>query len=240
MPFPLAPTNGQITVVNNINYQYNSTGTGYWTRLYLTATNTLIMATSGTFSVLYVNSSTNSTSTTTGALIVTGGIGVGGNVYIGGNLNSSGTTYLNDRVIIASTATSTATNNGALYVAGSVNAGSLYANGLQILPTTIQEFTASQGQSIFTVTNGYAVGQLQVFANGVNLGSADVTATNGSTFTVSQARNSGDVIRIISGQLLSTGNTAGVVNGTLNVVGSLQENGTDVSALITAFSTVMG
>ena len=121
-----------------------------------------------------------------------------------------------------------------------MNAGSLYANGLQILPTTIQEFTAVQGQSIFTVTNGYAVGQMQVFANGVNLGSADVTATDGQTFVVSQARNSGDIMRIVSGQLLSTGNTAGVVNGTLNVVGSLQENGTDVSALITAFSTVMG
>jgi len=234
MPFPLAPTNGQTAVVNNITYQYNNTGTGFWTRVYLTATTTLINVTSGTFNTIIVTGTTSSVSTNTGAVVIAGGLGVGGNVYMGGNLSAGGS------VSILSTASSTGTNTGALYVAGSINAGSLYANGLRILPTTIQEFTAAQGQSVFTVTNGYAVGQMQVYANGVNLGSADFSATNGSSFTVNQARNNGDIIRIVSGQLLSTGNTAGVVNGTLNVVGSLQENGTDVSALITAFSTVMG
>lgn len=37
-------------------------------------------------------STTNSTSSTTGALIVTGGVGIGGNLYIGGNLTVQGTT----------------------------------------------------------------------------------------------------------------------------------------------------
>ncbi|MEI6420879.1 MAG: LamG-like jellyroll fold domain-containing protein, partial [Lentisphaerota bacterium] len=46
----------------------------------------------GTTSTFIISDTTNSTSTTTGALQVAGGVGVGGNVYVGGNLYvSSGT-----------------------------------------------------------------------------------------------------------------------------------------------------
>ena len=44
---------------------------------------------------------------------------------------------------------------------------------------TITEFTATAGQTTFTPPS-YTVGFIQVFRNGVLLGSADYTATNGS------------------------------------------------------------
>jgi hypothetical protein len=221
---------------------------------------------------------TNATSTTTGALIVTGGAGVGGNMYVGGNL---------------------------------------YTNGAQVLPTSIQEFTATGGQTTFTIAGGYVVGQIQVFANGVQLGSGDYTASNGTTVVLGAGRNSGDVVRVVVGQNYSvsaqqaytfnqytsngttttfatTYNTAtvqvyqngtlqmpttytasngssiifssipangvvvgvisfnsvsianaisssgGTINGTLNVTGSLQQNGVDMTALATAMSVAMG
>lgn len=49
-----------------------------------------ISATSGTFSILNVTSSTVSRSPTTGALIVKGGVGIGGNLWIGGALYAGG------------------------------------------------------------------------------------------------------------------------------------------------------
>lgn len=58
----------------------------------LNANNTTI---SGTLTVqnngLDVTVTTNSTSTSTGALFVAGGVGIGGNVYLGGNLSLGGT-----------------------------------------------------------------------------------------------------------------------------------------------------
>ena len=80
MSFPTTPTNGQLTVVNYISYQW-SAASGSWTRLsgQITSTNYL--------SVLNTTSSTN---TTTGALTVAGGVGVGGNLNIGGTATING------------------------------------------------------------------------------------------------------------------------------------------------------
>ena len=108
-------------------------------------------------------------------------------------------------VNIASTTSATSTTTGALTVTGgvgiggSVYAGNIYSNGSQVLPSTITEFTATAGQTLFTVPAGYAVGTVQVFANGIQLGSADYTASNGSTITLLTARNSGDIIRVVAG-----------------------------------------
>ena len=92
MSFPASPTNGSQAVVNGITYNYAS-ATNLWTRVagVLTAT-----------SYLAISSSTQSTSTATGALVVSGGVGVGGSVNIGGTVTGGG---------IRSTSTSTAPAN---------------------------------------------------------------------------------------------------------------------------------
>ena len=49
---------------------------------------------------LLILENTESTSTTTGALVISGGVGISGDVYIGQNLNVGGTAYLNNAEIL--------------------------------------------------------------------------------------------------------------------------------------------
>ena len=142
-----------------------------------------------------ITNTTAASSTLTGALLVTGGFGLGGDFYSAGK-----------HIIQNSTqATSTTTGalqivNGGMGVGGNAYiGGNLYTNGAQVLPTSIQEFTATGGQTTFTVAGGYTVGTIQVFANGVALGSTDFTASNSTTVVLNTARNAGDIIRTISG-----------------------------------------
>lgn len=60
---------------------------------------------------------------------------------------------------------------------------------------TTQVFTATAGQTTFTVNGGYTVGQLQVLRNGVQLVvGVDVTATNGTTFVLTNPATAGDTV----------------------------------------------
>ena len=69
----------------------------------------------------------------------------------------------------------------------------------QSLPTTgIQEFTATSSQTTFTISGGYIVGTVLVFANGIKLNNADFVATNGTTVVLNEARVVGDIINVVS------------------------------------------
>ena len=57
---------------------------------------------------------------------------------------------------------------------------------------TRNAFTATGGQTDFTST--YTFGYLQVFVNGVLLSTSDYTATNGTSFTLNIAANTGDLV----------------------------------------------
>ena len=63
---------------------------------------------------------TDSSSTTTGALIVKGGAGIGYNLYVGHNVNVGTNLTVNGTALIQNTNSSTAYNNGALVVDGGV------------------------------------------------------------------------------------------------------------------------
>jgi hypothetical protein len=63
-------------------------------------------------------------------------------------------------------------------------------------PTKTTAVFPSVSTTAFTVTGGYFVGQLDVFLNGVRLVSGDdYTATNGTSFTLTNAAISGDVVQ---------------------------------------------
>jgi hypothetical protein len=62
---------------------------------------------------------------------------------------------------------------------------------------TQTEFTATAGQTTFSVPS-YTVGFIDVYRNGALLGSADFTATNGTTVVLANAASSGDLIETIS------------------------------------------
>lgn len=79
---------------------------------------------------------------------------------------------------------------------------------------TITEFTATAGQTTFTPPS-YTVGFIQVFRNGVLLGSADYTATNGTTVVLASGATAGDLVTTVSFYVSSVVNaipaTAGAV-----------------------------
>ena len=82
---------------------------------------------------------------------------------------------------------------------------------------TVTEFTATAGQTTFSVPS-YTVGYIDVYRNGSRLGTADYTATNGTTVVLAAACNAGDLVVTESFYVSSVLNaipaTAGAVNST--------------------------
>jgi hypothetical protein len=62
---------------------------------------------------------------------------------------------------------------------------------------TVTDFTATSGQTIFTPPS-YTSGFIDVYRNGIKLGAADYTATNGTTVTLTTASVAGDLVEIVS------------------------------------------
>ena len=59
-----------------------------------------------------------------------------------------------------------------------------------------EEFIATGGQTLFTVTSGYDVGFVNVFREGMLLGESEYTADNGSTVTLNVACIAGDIVKV--------------------------------------------
>lgn len=80
---------------------------------------------------------------------------------------------------------------------------------------TVTEFTATAGQTSFS-TPSYTVGFINVYRNGVLLGSADYTATTGTTVVLASGATAGDLITTesfyVSSIYNAISNTAGSVN----------------------------
>ena len=72
---------------------------------------------------------------------------------------------------------------------------------------TVTDFTATAGQTTFTVT--YTVGLVEVYRNGVKLAQADYTASNGTTIVLATGANAGDVIEVVA---FGAVNTAAVIS----------------------------
>ena len=69
---------------------------------------------------------------------------------------------------------------------------------------TVTEVTATAGQTVFNANGGYTVGYLDVFLNGSKLTSTDFTATNGSSITLTEAAQVGDIVRLEAWGTFST------------------------------------
>ena len=70
-----------------------------------------------------------------------------------------------------------------------------YANDGNV--QTKQEFTATEGQTSFTVAGGYRTGYVDVFRNGVRLGSDDFTDTSGTAIVLTVAAQADDLIEVV-------------------------------------------
>jgi trimeric autotransporter adhesin len=106
------------------------------------------------------------------------------NVILGNGANAV-------KVVAPGTANNVLTSNGTTWISQAPTGG----GGGGGTSRTITDFTATNGQTTFTVS--YTVGLLDVFRNGVKLAAADVTATNGTSFTIA-ACATGDIIQAIA------------------------------------------
>jgi len=101
---------------------------------------------------------------------------------------------------------------------------------------TVTDFTAISGQTIFTPPS-YTAGFIDVYRNGIKLGAADYTATNGTTITLSTASVAGDLVEIVSFYVSSVLNAipaqAGAVGSTY-LAPSLTLTGTTTASTITS------
>lgn len=147
--------------------------------------------------------------TTAGDLIIGNGVnsatrlGIGANGYV---LTSNGTT--------ASWAAATggvtqiiAGTNVTISPAGGTGAVTVNATSGGASQYTRTSFTATAGQTTFTVT--YAVGYLQVYVNGVLLATSDYTATSGTNFVLNVACAAGDIVEALVITTAITGITTG-------------------------------
>ena len=91
---------------------------------------------------------------------------------------------------------------------------------------TVTDFTATAGQTSFSVPS-YTVGYIDVYRNGVMLGTADFTATTGTTVVLATGATTGDLIRTESFYVSSVLNaipaTAGSVSTSYLVDGSVTQ-----------------
>jgi len=103
--------------------------------------------------------------------------------------------------------------------------------------------TATADQTLFTVTGGYRINQLNVLRNGVQLAqSDDFTANDGSTVTLLTAANEGDTVQFqifddfrVADAIQSSA-AAQTINGDLTVTGTL----TGASVGIQSAGTLIG
>jgi hypothetical protein len=77
---------------------------------------------------------------------------------------------------------------------------------------TQTEFTATAGQTTFSVPS-YTVGYIDVYRNGALLGSADFTATNGTTVVLAAGASAGDLVETVSFYVSSVLNAIPATNG---------------------------
>jgi len=106
---------------------------------------------------------------------------------------------------------------------------------------TVTEFTSTAGQTTFTPPS-YTVGFINVYRNGVLLGSADYTASNGTTVVLTTGATAGDLVTVesflVSSVLNAIPATTGSVGTTYLAGASVTQDklGTGVAGNGPAFS----
>ena len=157
-----------------------------------------------------------------------GGVAAASYVNTSAAYTITGVHTYNSNVVIGTTAGISA--NGSYGTANQV----LTSNGTSVYWSTVssggsggttsqQQYTGDGTTTVFTFTGGYTANKLQVYLNGVLLrNGTEVTVTSGSTFTITPAPVSGDLIDAIAFSNINSSGASTVVsqqftaNGTAN------------------------
>lgn len=161
--FPSNPTIGQIHTVGNNSWQWTGSS---WIK---------VEPPLNTFNNLFVSSSTQATSTTTGALIVAGGVGIGGDLYVAGTFYAGG-----DAVLTTSSFAYSVNDGDDIDISLSSATGALIFSNISTLQsvtgrgsTTSNRLTISNN----TISTSTMSGAL-IIAGGVGIGENIVVRTN--------------------------------------------------------------
>ena len=115
-------------------------------------------------------------------------------ISLGGVVQEPSTDYTTS----GSTITFTTAPNAGLDFFGVVRGTAVaidYANDGNV--QTKQEFTATEGQTSFTITGGYTAGYIDVFRNGVRLAADDITISSGTAVVLATPAQAGDIIETV-------------------------------------------
>jgi hypothetical protein len=101
---------------------------------------------------------------------------------------------------------------------------------------TVTEFTATAGQTTFSIPS-YTVGYVDVYRNGVRLGTADYTATSGTSIVLANAATIGDLVTTESFYVSSVLNAIPATGGAINTIYLDAGNANGTGALLTPSGT---
>jgi len=133
------------------------------------------------------------------------GTGSSNSIHFVTNANSADAITVNPSNAVAFNG-SYGTSGYILQSNGSGTSPTWVANSAGGASYTVTDFTATASQTVFTVS--YVVGQVEVYRNGVRLAKADFTATNGTSITLTNAANAGDIIEVVA---FNTTNTSATI-----------------------------
>lgn len=102
---------------------------------------------------------------------------------------------------------------------------------------TKQSFTATAGQTTFTITGGYTAGLIDIYLNGVFLTGTSVTASNGTTVVLTNAAEVGDILDVTMFSVLNTGFVSGTTDNILEGTTNLYFTNTRARAAISLTTT---
>jgi hypothetical protein len=112
------------------------------------------------------------------------------------SLSGGGFPYSGSAQITGSLVITNLSGSGVRYLVAD-SGGNITAQSASAALKSTQAFTATAGQTTFSVTNGYSTGYVDVFINGTKLSTAEFTDTSGTNIILATGSFSGDVVEVV-------------------------------------------
>jgi hypothetical protein len=112
------------------------------------------------------------------------------------SLSGTGFPFSGSATITGSLLITNLTGSGVRYMVADAN-GNISSQTPGAVIKSTQQYTATAGQSSFTVTNGYTTGLVDVFVNGTKLSSDEFVDTSGTSVTITGGVVSGTIVEIV-------------------------------------------
>jgi len=128
-----------------------------------------------------ISSTTDSTSSTTGALVVGGGIGVGGAIISTGNINTTGVISTSNTTVSTSTSTGSIVTLGGIGAAGSVYATAFVGDGSGLTNVSAAGFSGGTVAGATTFSSTVALNGVVTLNNNLNTNNTAVISMGSGT-----------------------------------------------------------